>query len=147
MNRDDAAVAQLYEGLVRIAPTIGALVARAAAVARVAGAARGLELLDAVAESCVTYQPYWATRAHLLTELARPDEARVAFDRALGPDDRSRRASHARRASGAGVTRAGVLLDRKALFVLERVQERSDARERVSRPRAVLHRRSVAPTR
>jgi RNA polymerase sigma-70 factor (ECF subfamily) len=77
------AIAVLYEGLVRIAPTVGALVGRAAAVADVHGALAGLACLDAIAEPVsLGYQPYWAVRAHLLSRLDRVTEATEAFDRA-----------------------------------------------------------------
>ncbi len=78
-------LARLYEGLVRIAPAMGALVGRAAAVAEARDAAQGLTLLDAIpADAALAYQPYWALRAHLLDRLARPFEARQARTHALG---------------------------------------------------------------
>jgi predicted RNA polymerase sigma factor len=82
------AIALFYERLVQLSPTLGALVARAAAVAEVRGAQRGLELLNALDVQAVTsYQPYWAVRAHLLKGVNRYDEAVEAFDRALGLAD------------------------------------------------------------
>jgi RNA polymerase sigma-70 factor (ECF subfamily) len=82
---DWEAVALLYEGLVRMAPTIGALVGRAAAVAEAYNAARGWALLEEIpAEAIGHYQPYWALAAHLLTRLERPGEADAAYDRAIG---------------------------------------------------------------
>jgi predicted RNA polymerase sigma factor len=81
---DWSAIALLYEGLVRVAPTFGALVGRAAAVAEANGPAHGLALLDGISESGVaTYQPYWAARAHCLSRLGRAREARAALDHAL----------------------------------------------------------------
>ncbi len=77
------AVTTLYEGLVRMAPTLGAQVGRAAAVAEVHGAAAALQLLDDVDAQAANYQPYWAVRAHLLQRLSRNDEAAPAFDRAV----------------------------------------------------------------
>src|SRR5206468_1971787 len=60
-------IALLYEGLVRLAPSIGALVGRAAAVAEARGSAAGWDLLEAIGSDAVnSYQPYWALRAHLL---------------------------------------------------------------------------------
>jgi len=42
-------------------------------------------LLDEIEAQAVTsYQPYWAVRAHLLSELSRKQEAQEAFDRAIG---------------------------------------------------------------
>lgn len=81
---DWEAVALLYEGLVRLAPTAGALVGRAAAVAEVRGADAGLQLLEELATSAATYQPYWALAAHLLARLDRREDALAAYRRAIG---------------------------------------------------------------
>lgn len=82
---DWEAIALLYEGLVRIAPTIGALVGRAAAVAKARDAVTGLSLLQAIPPGSVaSYQPYWALAAHLLEQLGRGDEAQAARTRAIG---------------------------------------------------------------
>lgn len=79
------AIASFYEGLVRLAPTLGARIGRAAAVAEVNGPEAGLTLLNEVEVAVVVaYQPYWAVRAHLLKKLARESEASEAFDRAIG---------------------------------------------------------------
>lgn len=82
---DWAAIVVFYDHLVRIAPTLGARVAHAAAVAEASGAAGGLTMLDAIDTAAVaTYRPYWAVRAHLLRSLDRVSEAGVAYDRAIG---------------------------------------------------------------
>ncbi len=82
---DWEAVALLYEGVVRIAPTQGALVGRAAAIAEARGAAEGLALLRTIpAERAATYQPYWALTAHLHARLGHGEEARDAYQRAIG---------------------------------------------------------------
>ena len=82
---DREEIALLYEGLVRLAPTTGALVGRAAAVAEARGAAVGWEMLVAIpAESVTAYQPYWALAASLLSALGREEEAQAAYDRAIG---------------------------------------------------------------
>lgn len=79
------AIALLYEGLVRIVPSIGALVGRAAAVAGARDAQTGLSLLQAIPTDAVaSYQPYWALAAHLLEQLGRSDEAQAARTRAIG---------------------------------------------------------------
>jgi RNA polymerase sigma-70 factor (ECF subfamily) len=78
-------VALYYEGLVRLAPTIGALVGRAAAVAEARGADVGWALLEEIpADAVRSYQPYWAAAAHLLKRLGRSDEAAAAYSRAIG---------------------------------------------------------------
>jgi predicted RNA polymerase sigma factor len=85
---DWAAIATFYDQLTRLAPSIGAAVARAAAHAEVHGAQAGLALLDQIdAHSVVSYQPYWAVRAHLLRQLNCAHEAAEAFDRAIGLTD------------------------------------------------------------
>ncbi len=82
---DWEAIALLYEGLVRIAPTVGAIVGRAAAVAEAHGAIAGSALLESVPLETVTnYQPYWALKAHLLRRLGRHSEATAAYERAIG---------------------------------------------------------------
>jgi predicted RNA polymerase sigma factor len=95
------AIALFYEALLRIAPSLGARVAQAAAVAECDGTEAALALLDRIdAASVATYQPYWAVRAHLLQLAGRRAEARDAFDRAIGltEDDALRRFLLERRA-------------------------------------------------
>jgi RNA polymerase sigma-70 factor (ECF subfamily) len=78
-----AVIATFYDQLVRLAPSLGATVARAAAYAEARGPEAGLALLDEIdGRSALSYQPYWAVRAHLLQALERP--AVEAFDRAIG---------------------------------------------------------------
>lgn len=91
---DWEAIALLYGGLIRIAPTVGATVAHAAALAEAEGAARGLAALEAVrADTTAGYQPFWALRAHLLGRLRRVDEAIAAYARAIDlTEDRAVRA-------------------------------------------------------
>jgi predicted RNA polymerase sigma factor len=78
-------IAVLYEGLVGIAPTIGAFVGRAAAVAEARDAESGMKLLEAMpTEAVKSYQPYWALSAHLFKRMRRGEEARDAYSRAIG---------------------------------------------------------------
>jgi RNA polymerase sigma-70 factor (ECF subfamily) len=82
---DWEAIALLYEGLLRSAPTVGARVAAAAALAEARGAEAGLRSLETLAPDAVAaYQPYWALRAQLLKKLGRADQARDAYERAIG---------------------------------------------------------------
>lgn len=82
---DWRAIARFYDQLVQVAPSLGAAVGRAAAHAEAKSAEAGLSLLDAIdSDSITSYQPYWAVRAHLLSELRRTREAAEAFDRAIG---------------------------------------------------------------
>lgn len=81
-------IALLYEGLVRLAPTIGAQVGRAVALAESGDARAGLAALDALpARRAASYQPWWAARAHLLRRLDRSAEARTAAERAASLTD------------------------------------------------------------
>lgn len=82
---DWPAIVVFYDRLVRLAPTIGARIAQAAAVAEESDAAAGLALLDSLDATAVAkYQPYWAVRAHLLRLLDRMSDAVPAYDRAIG---------------------------------------------------------------
>jgi len=84
-HTDWEAIALLYEGLIRLAPTIGARVGSAAALAEAKGDDAGLAALEAIPPDAVTgYQPYWALSAHLLKRLGRAAEAREAYARAVG---------------------------------------------------------------
>ena len=96
-------IALLYEGVVRIAPTIGAMVGRAAAVAEARGPAMGLTMLQVIpADAVVSYQPYWALAAHLHRTLGSEEAARDAFDRAIGLcEDAAMRDFLLRKATGA----------------------------------------------
>ncbi|MEO1590520.1 MAG: DUF6596 domain-containing protein [Cyanobacteria bacterium J06632_22] len=79
------AIAQLYTGLIQIAPTIGAQVSRAAAIARAQSPQAGLKVLDALpVKGLDHYQPYWCLKAHLLQQLQQQDAAQKAFNRAIG---------------------------------------------------------------
>jgi predicted RNA polymerase sigma factor len=81
---DWRALQKLYEGLVAIAPTLGARVARAATVGRVEGPGAGLTALDAIDDAAVArFQPAWATRAHLLAAAGRGAEATRAYGKAI----------------------------------------------------------------
>jgi predicted RNA polymerase sigma factor len=85
---DWAAIAAFYEQLMRLAPSIGGAVARAAAHAEVGGPEVGLALLDQIdSQAVISYQPYWAVRAHFLRQLGRTEAAIEAFDRAIGLSD------------------------------------------------------------
>jgi len=77
------AISQLYAGLMHLHPSLGAAVGRAAAVAEDTSAAEGLRLLDLIDPAAVArFQPYWAARAHLLSEID-PQGAVAAYTRAI----------------------------------------------------------------
>ncbi len=78
-------IADLHDALAAMAPSIGVLVSRAAAVGQARGAAEGMVALARLDEALTgAYQPYWALRAHLLAELGDTVSAREAYARAAG---------------------------------------------------------------
>lgn len=78
------AIALLYEGLVGLAPTAGALVGRAAALGEADATSSGIAALNRIDPAAIAgYQPYWAVRAHLLARAGLAVAARDAFDRAI----------------------------------------------------------------
>lgn len=85
---DWAELKLLYAGLVAIAPTIGARTGQAAVLAETDGPQAALATLDAIEAARVgTYQPWWATRAHVLARIGDTEAALDAFDRAIGLSD------------------------------------------------------------
>lgn len=81
---DWASLALLYEGLVRLAPSIGALVARAVAQGHAHSPALGLAALEQIDRALRDgFQPAWAAQAHLLAMSGRRQEALLALDRAM----------------------------------------------------------------
>ena len=81
---DWGALLQLYDGLMALAPTLGAQASRAAVIGELHGAAAGLRELDNIAEARVSrFQPYWATRAYLLGQSGQCVEAEAAYRRAI----------------------------------------------------------------
>jgi len=86
---DWAAILTLYDGLLLVAPTIGAQVSRAAAQAQSGApdsALTALDLLDPM--RVAAHQPYWATRAYALAAAGRSVEAAAAYLRAAGLAER-----------------------------------------------------------
>jgi RNA polymerase sigma-70 factor (ECF subfamily) len=75
----------LYDNLVDIAPTVGALIGRAAALTEAHGAEAGITALEEIEPRLArTYQPYWAVRGDLLSRLDRRTEAYAAYTQAIG---------------------------------------------------------------
>jgi predicted RNA polymerase sigma factor len=77
----------LHRVLHAIAPSLGSGVALAAVTAEVEGPAAGLATLDALLQDAGQharrFQPARATRAHLLDQLGRSEEAAAAYDSAI----------------------------------------------------------------
>ncbi|QMW21586.1 RNA polymerase sigma factor [Sandaracinobacteroides saxicola] len=80
-----AAILDLYEGLLAIAPTIGSHVARSAALAQSGQPVAAIQALDALhADRVKAHQPYWATRAFALAAAGEHAQAADAYTRAAG---------------------------------------------------------------
>lgn len=81
-----AAVLQLYDLLLGITHSPVVALNRAVALAEVDGPHPALAALDALASDprMADYQPYWAARGHLLTEVGRKSDAHDALTIALG---------------------------------------------------------------
>ncbi len=82
------ALLALYDGLIALKPSTGALVSRACAFAAVEGPAAALSQLDRLPVSTTrNYQAYWAARAHLALAAGNGEEAASAFERAMALTD------------------------------------------------------------
>ena len=81
-----AEVVQLYDALYAMAGSPVVAINRALAIAELEGAPAGLEaMLEAEADARLAdYQPYWAARAELLAKTGANDEARRAYEIAMG---------------------------------------------------------------
>ena len=72
----------------QVTPTIGARTGQAAVLAETEGPKAALAALDAIPEHARrSYQPWWATRAHVMARLGDIEGAQAAFDRAIGLTD------------------------------------------------------------
>ena len=81
---DWEALVQLHLGLSRVAPTIGATVGYAAALGKAFGPQSGLDALSRIEPKVrAAFAPGEATRAYLLAELGKTQEAFEAYDRAI----------------------------------------------------------------
>jgi RNA polymerase sigma-70 factor (ECF subfamily) len=81
---DHEALLVLYEGLVTLAPSLGARVGHAAVLAAARGPDAALAALDALDAPARDYQPYWAVRAAVLRSGGQLAAARDAYERAIG---------------------------------------------------------------
>lgn len=79
-------VVRLYDALFALVGSPVVAVNRALAIAEMQGASAALEALQQIAPDArlAEYQPYWAARAELLARVASPDEARSAYEIAIG---------------------------------------------------------------
>lgn len=77
-------IVTLYTGLLEIAPSLGARLGHAAALAESEGPRTGWAALEALpAQRLANHQPYWALRAHLAERLGDGPEARRCWQRAM----------------------------------------------------------------
>jgi RNA polymerase sigma-70 factor (ECF subfamily) len=85
-NANWAEVVQLYDALLALSGSPVVAINRSLAIAEIHGAAIGLKALQAVAADAriTEYQPYWAARAELLAKTGAYDEARAAYEIAIG---------------------------------------------------------------
>jgi RNA polymerase sigma-70 factor, ECF subfamily len=79
-------IVQLYDALLAISGSPVVAINRALAIAEARGPKPALQALDEIAgDSRLTeYQPYWAARAELLAKTGSRDEARKAYEMAIG---------------------------------------------------------------
>jgi RNA polymerase sigma-70 factor, ECF subfamily len=95
-HTDWAEIEQLYAVLERLQPSPVVTLNRAVAVAKVRGPAAALAMIDTLAKHLSAYFYFFGVRGALLVELERPEEARVAFDRALALARSPAEAAHVR---------------------------------------------------
>lgn len=81
-----AEVVQLYDALATITDSPVVAINRALAIAEVHGPQAASEALKDIGadERMMQYQPYWAARAELLSKTGAHEEAREAYDMAIG---------------------------------------------------------------
>jgi predicted RNA polymerase sigma factor len=81
-----AEVVQLYDALAAITDSPVVLINRALAIAELDGPQAAREALQEIAadQRILQYQPYWAARAELLSKAGAYDEAREAYEMAIG---------------------------------------------------------------
>ncbi|RIQ17850.1 RNA polymerase sigma factor [Jiangella rhizosphaerae] len=83
-DTDWSQVVALYDQLVRLDPSPIIVLNRAVAAAELDGPAVALAAVDGLEDTLSGYHAYHATRADLLRRLGRSDEARAAYDAAIG---------------------------------------------------------------
>ncbi len=81
-----ASVVQLYDALFALSGSPVVAINRALAIAELLGASTALQAMPDVASDArlAEYQPYWAARAELLAKTGQAEEARRAYDIAIG---------------------------------------------------------------
>jgi predicted RNA polymerase sigma factor len=81
---DWLAIVLLYEGLCKLTPSVGAQVGRAAALMQAGRDHDARQVLDALAEVAMAYQPYWACLAQWHRRADDTAGAAAAYQQAMG---------------------------------------------------------------
>jgi RNA polymerase sigma-70 factor (ECF subfamily) len=95
-DTDWAEIERLYAILETVQPSPVVTLNRAVAVAKVQGPAPALAMIEPLAERLSGYFHFFGVKGFLLKELARLDEARIAFDRAIALANTPAEAAHIR---------------------------------------------------
>jgi RNA polymerase sigma-70 factor (ECF subfamily) len=95
-DTDWADIDRLYEILENIQPSPVVTLNRAVAVSKLRGPAEALAMIEPLAGKLSGYFYFFGLKGALLTQLNRPDEARVAFDRAIALANTAAEAAHIR---------------------------------------------------
>lgn len=77
-----AVIVHLYQQLLQLAPSIGAVCGYAAALIEAGDKAAASEILQGIAQEAENYQPFWAVRAEILAIEGNVEEANLAWRRA-----------------------------------------------------------------
>jgi RNA polymerase sigma-70 factor, ECF subfamily len=95
-DTDWAQIDLLYATLERLQPSPVVTLNRAVAVAKVRGPAAALAMIEPLAEPLSGYFYFFGLKGGLLLQLARTEEARAAFDRAIALANTAAEAAHIR---------------------------------------------------
>ena len=93
---DWAEIDRLYAVLETLQPSPVVTLNRAVAVAKIRGPAAALEMIEPLAERLSGYFHFFGVKGAWLLELGRTEEARVAFDHAIGLANTAAQAAHIR---------------------------------------------------
>jgi RNA polymerase sigma-70 factor, ECF subfamily len=95
-DTDWAEIDRLYEILERLQPSPVVTLNHAVAVSKLRGAAEALAMIEPLQAKLGGYFYFFGLKGALLTQLNRPDEARIAFDRAIALANTAAEAAHIR---------------------------------------------------
>jgi RNA polymerase sigma-70 factor (ECF subfamily) len=95
-DTDWAAIDSLYAALERMQPSPVVTLNRAVAVSKVHGAAAALAMIEPLAPRLSGYFYFFGVKGALMMQLGRPEEARLAFDRAIALANTAAEAAHIR---------------------------------------------------